>query len=170
MYTFDVVIPWRWHLSVETCSSLCMSCLLYYEVHYCWVNILITRICAVRITWKVQQDIKLNNYSIFWFCYGKCPVLIMVCFTLIKNTYSLILQEPCIILQYYICRPTGYTTFYGSIFIHNMFDSSTCFGPAGPSSGASINCVLLVWYVKTVCCSVCPYVRWLWNKHQTYCE
>ena len=30
-----------------------------------------------------------------------------------------------------------------------MFDSSTCFGPTGPSSGASINCVLQVWYVKT---------------------
>ena len=41
-----------------------------------------------------------------------------------------------------------------------MFDSSTCFGPTGPSPGASINCVLLVWYVKIVCCSVRPYIRW----------
>ena len=49
-----------------------------------------------------------------------------------------------------------------------MFDSSTCFGPTGPSSGASINCVLLVWYVKVVCNLVRPYVRWLWNNHLTY--
>ena len=49
-----------------------------------------------------------------------------------------------------------------------MFDSSTCFGPTGPPSGASINCVLLVWYVKIACCSERPYVRWLWNNHLTY--
>ena len=46
-------------------------------------------------------------------------------------------------------------------------DSSTCFGPTGPSSGASINCVLLVWYVKTVCCLVRPYVR-RFHNHLTY--
>ena len=45
-----------------------------------------------------------------------------------------------------------------------MFDSSTCFGPTGPSSGASINCVLLVWYVKIVCCSVRPYVMKLFHN------
>ena len=48
-----------------------------------------------------------------------------------------------------------------------MFDSSTCFGPTGPSSGASINCVLLVWYVKIVCCWVRPYVRCLFHNHLT---
>ena len=53
---------------------------------------------------------------------------------------------------------------YGWIFIHNMFESSTCFSPTGPSSEASINCVLLVWYVKIVCCSVRPYVRGLWKE------
>ena len=54
-------------------------------------------------------------------------------------------------LLYYMCSPTRYTTFVMvSIFIHNMFDSATGFGPTGPSSGASINCVLLVWYVKIV--------------------
>ena len=42
---------------------------------------------------------------------------------------------------------------------HNMFDNSTCFGPTGPSAGASINCVLQVCYVKTACCSVRPYVK-----------
>ena len=57
---------------------------------------------------------------------------------------------------------------YGWIFIHNMFDSSKCFGPTGPFSGASINCVLLVWYVKIVCWSVRPYVRWLFHNHLTY--
>ena len=57
---------------------------------------------------------------------------------------------------------------YGWIFIHNMFDGSTCFGPTGPSSGASVNCVLLVWYVKIVCCSVRPYVRWLFHNLLTY--
>ena len=45
-----------------------------------------------------------------------------------------------------------------------MFDSSTCFRPTGPSLGASINCVLLVWYVKTACCLVHPYVRWLFQQ------
>ena len=41
-----------------------------------------------------------------------------------------------------------------------MFEGSTWFGPTGPSSaGASINCVLLVWYVRIACCSVSPYVR-----------
>ena len=49
-----------------------------------------------------------------------------------------------------------------------MFDSSTCFGPTGPSSGASINCVLLMWYVKIVCMYVRPYVRWLFHNHLTY--
>ena len=49
-----------------------------------------------------------------------------------------------------------------------MFDSSTCFEPTGSSSGASINCVLLVLYVKIVCCSVRPYVRRLWNNLLTY--
>ena len=49
-----------------------------------------------------------------------------------------------------------------------MFDSSTWFGPTGPSSGASIDCVLLVWYVKVVCCSVRPYVRRLFHNHLTY--
>ena len=74
-----------------------------------------------------------------------------------------------IIVVCYMCSPTRYTTFVMvGIFIHNMLDSSTCFGPTGPSSGASINCVLLVWYVKTVCCLVRPYVRWLWNNHLTY--
>ena len=48
-----------------------------------------------------------------------------------------------------------------------MFDSSTCFGPTGPSSRASINCVLLVWYVKIVCCSVRPYIR-NFHNHLTY--
>ena len=34
-----------------------------------------------------------------------------------------------------------------------------------------MKCVLLVWYVKIACCSVRPYVRWLWNNHLTYgCE
>ena len=38
-----------------------------------------------------------------------------------------------------------------------MFDSLTCFGPKGPPSGESMNSVLLLWYVKIVCCSVHPY-------------
>ena len=49
-----------------------------------------------------------------------------------------------------------------------MFDSSTCFGPTSPSSGASINCVLLVWYVKIVCCSLRPYVRGLYGRTEQH--
>ena len=49
-----------------------------------------------------------------------------------------------------------------------MFDSSTCFGPTVPSSGASISFVLQVWYVKIACCLLSPYVRWLFHNHLTY--
>ena len=71
-------------------------------------------------------------------------------------------MEETLNLTYYICSPTRYTTF---VMVEYLFticvDSSTCFGPTGPSSGASINCVLLVWYLKTACCSVLPYVKML---------
>ena len=31
--TFFVIIPWRWHLVAETCSSLSMWCILRHEFH-----------------------------------------------------------------------------------------------------------------------------------------
>ena len=43
----------------------------------------------------------------------------------------------------YVVRQ-GTRLFYGGIFIHNMFDSSTCYGPTG------------------------PYVRRLFHNHLTY--
>ena len=47
-----------------------------------------------------------------------------------------------------------------------MFDSSTCFGPTGLSSGASINCVLLLWYVKIVS-ETCRAAKHIVNKYST---
>ena len=33
LYTFVVITRWWWHLGAETCRGLCMSCVLYHNVH-----------------------------------------------------------------------------------------------------------------------------------------
>lgn len=47
LYTFVLIIPWRWNLGAGTCMSLCLSCVLHHEVHLLF-NILIVRFIIIR--------------------------------------------------------------------------------------------------------------------------
>ena len=94
LYTFVVTTPWGWHLCAETCRNLCMSCMLYCEVHL--LDILIIRTCMVWITYSLLwiwvfyifcirnkiYCIEMYVYSIYSTCIlsrSICPLAVKSC-------------------------------------------------------------------------------------------
>jgi len=43
LYKFVVITPWRWHLCAEICRSLCTPCVLYHQMHFFWIMMIVRK-------------------------------------------------------------------------------------------------------------------------------